>query len=212
MSALVVKGSFFLVIRLWFDVMPQIPGWFGAQTLCTLGAAEIFFGCILVLRQQRLKLLVAYSTIAQICYLFLIFPLAFNTTTALFQAGSALTGGIMQTISHATAKAAMFMSAGMIYAAVGHARIAGLAGVARALPITVLAFTLGGICLLGLPPRGGFLAKWLHLNAAIAAGQWWRALVILAGGLLTSGYMVLVLSRALATSPKPFVLHSSIPK
>jgi len=212
LSALVVKGSFFLVIRLWFDVMPQIPGWFGAQTLGTLGAAAIFFGSILALRQQRLKLLVAYSTIAQIGYLFLIFPLAFNTTTALFQAGSALTGGIMQTISHATAKAAMFMSAGMIYAAVGHDRIAGLAGVARALPITVLAFTLGGICLIGLPPSGGFLAKWLLLNAAIAAGQWWWALVILAGGLLTSGYMVLVLSRALATSPKPFVLHSSIPK
>ncbi len=54
--------------------------------------------------------------------------------------GAALTGGLLQAVSHATAKAGMFMAAGLIYAALGHDRIADLAGVARAMPVTVLAF------------------------------------------------------------------------
>src|SRR5262249_60656471 len=88
LSALVVKGSFFLLIRLWFDVMPGIPGAAGTQILGALGAAAILFGNVLALRQRRLKLLVAYSTVAQIGYLFLMFPLAFNSTSSALQSGS----------------------------------------------------------------------------------------------------------------------------
>ena len=51
---------------------------------------------------------------------------------------------------------------------------------------------------MGLPPSGGFVAKWLLLTAAIDTGQWWWALVILAGGLLTGGYVFRVLGQALA--------------
>jgi NADH:ubiquinone oxidoreductase subunit 2 (subunit N) len=51
---------------------------------------------------------------------------------------------------------------------------------------------------MGLPPSGGFAAKWLLLAAAIETGQWWWALVILAGGLLTGGYLFRVLTQALA--------------
>src|SRR5271169_3895153 len=76
LSALVVKGSFFVVVRLWFDVMPGLPGPAGMELLAALGAAAIVFGSVVALRQKRLKLLIAYSTLAQIGYLFLMFPLA----------------------------------------------------------------------------------------------------------------------------------------
>jgi formate hydrogenlyase subunit 3/multisubunit Na+/H+ antiporter MnhD subunit len=208
----VVKGSFFLVVRLWFDVMPEMFSPAGAQLFGALGAAAIIFGNIVALRQERLKLLIAYSTVAQIGYLFLMFPLAFSTVSAGLLGGTALTGGILQAISHATAKAAMFMAAGLIYASLGHDRIAGLAGIARALPMTMFAFGLGGVCLIGLPPSGGFLAKWLLLEAAVATGQWWWAMVMLAGGLFTSGYMFIVLSRALGPSPEPLTLRVTVPK
>jgi formate hydrogenlyase subunit 3/multisubunit Na+/H+ antiporter MnhD subunit len=212
LSALVVKGSFFLLVRLWFDVMPQIPGAAGTQFLGALGAAAILFGNVLALRQQRLKLLVAYSTVAQIGYLFLMFPLAFNTASSALQSGSALTAGILQAVSHAMAKGAMFMSAGLMYAALGHDRIAGITGVGRLLPMTVFAFALGGVSLIGLPPSGGFLAKWLLLDAAVGTGQWWWAATMLAGGLLTSGYMFLVLSRAMTPALDPVKLHAVIPQ
>ena len=76
LSALVVKGSFILVVRLWFDVMPGVLSHAAAQVLAALGAAAILFGSVLALRQARLKMLVAYSTVAQLGYLFLMFPLA----------------------------------------------------------------------------------------------------------------------------------------
>ena len=73
------QGSFFLVIRLWFDAMPaRIPSSSAAQLLGALGAAAILVGSVVALRQERLKLLIAYSTLAQIGYLFLMFPLAFD--------------------------------------------------------------------------------------------------------------------------------------
>ena len=118
----------------------------------------------MALRQRRLKLLVAYSTVAQIGYLFLIFPLALNSELARLESGGALAGGMLQVMAHATAKAGMFMAAGTIYAALGHDRIAQLAGAGRALPITVLAFVCGGCTLIGLPPGGAFLAKSLLLE------------------------------------------------
>jgi formate hydrogenlyase subunit 3/multisubunit Na+/H+ antiporter MnhD subunit len=140
------------------------------------------------------------------------FPLAFSTASSALQSGSALTAGILQAISHATAKGAMFMSAGLMYAALGHDRIAGLAGIGRLLPMTVFAFALGGVSLIGLPPSGGFLAKWLLLDAAVVSGQWWWAAIMLAGGLLTSGYMFLVLSRAMTPALEPVKLHATIPQ
>ena len=212
LSAIVVKGSFFLIVRLWFGAMPAMLGSAGAQLVGALGAGAIVFGSVVALRQKRLKLLVAYSTVAQIGYLFLMFPLAFNSASAQLQSNGALTGGMLLAISHATAKAAMFMAAGLIYAALGHDRIAELGGVARALPVTVFAFAVGGVCLIGLPPSGGFLAKWLLLDAAIATGQWPWAMVILAGGLFTSGYVFIVLYRALVSPHEPLKLCVAVPK
>ena len=203
LSGLVVKAPFFLVVRLWFDVMTRLPEPAAAELLGALGAAAIIFGSVLALRQARLKLLIAYSTVAQIGYLFLMFPLAINPETGHPWSNAAWTGGVLQAISHAFAKAAMFMAAGLIAEALGHDRIASLSGIGRALPITVFAFALGGLSLMGLPPSGGFVAKAMLLTAAVAEGQWWWAVVVLAGGLLAGGYVFLVLARALADASEP---------
>jgi formate hydrogenlyase subunit 3/multisubunit Na+/H+ antiporter MnhD subunit len=207
LSALVVKGSFILIVRLWFDALPGVAGAGAAQMLAAMGAAAIIFGSVLALRQARLKLMVAYSTVAQIGYLFFLFPLA-------GAAGEwqrvAWTGGIMQLITHAVAKAAMFMAAGMIGEALGHDRIAGFGGIGRALPVVVFAFGLAGMSLMGLPPSGGFVAKAMLLTASIGEGQWWWAIVIMVGGLLAAGYTFRVLGPALASVAAPVVLVARI--
>jgi multicomponent Na+:H+ antiporter subunit D len=210
LSALVVKGSWFLVVRLWFDVMPGVVTFPSAQLLGGLGAAAILIFSVVALRQERLKLLIAYSTLAQIGYLFLMFPLAFDVAAGQLDGGGALAGGMMQAISHAAAKAAMFMAAGSIYAALGHDRLAGLAGIARALPISVLTFAVSGIALMGVLPSGAYLAKKLLLGAAAGSGQWWWEWVLQAGGVLTSSYVVLVLARALARSDQTIELKKSV--
>src|SRR5262249_51045422 len=194
LSGLVIKGSWFLAVRLWFNVVPGLTGAAAMQLLGTLGMAAIVFGSVVALRQERLKLLIAFSTVAQIGYLFLMFPLAFDADLGKLLRGSALAGGVLQAISHATAKAAMFMSAGSIYAALGHDRISGLASMARALPVSVLAFALAGMALIGLPPSGAYLAKELFLAAAAETGQWWWTTVIQAGGVLTTRCGLLLLA------------------
>ena len=68
LSALVVKASFFLIVRLWFNVLPAVPNEMASAILAALGSAAILFGSVLALRQERLKLLIAYSTVAQIGY------------------------------------------------------------------------------------------------------------------------------------------------
>jgi len=211
LSALVIKGSWFLVVRLWFDVMPGVVTLPSAQLLAGLGAAAIVVGSVVALRQERLKLLVAYSTMAQIGYLFLMFPLAFDAGSNALVHGAALTGGLLQAVSHATAKAGMFMAAGLIYAALGHDRIADLAGVARAMPVTVLAFALSGIALMGVVPSGAYLAKKLLLDAADGSGQWWWTIVLQGGAVFTAGYVVLVLVNVLRrrSGPLQFVKRVS---
>ncbi len=212
LSALVVKGSFFLTVRLWFFVIPAVATQDSAQVLAALGSAAIVVGSVVALRQARLKLLIAYSTVAQIGYLFLMFPLAAGGAAAQFWSAGAWTGGILQAVSHAVAKAAMFMAAGLIAEALGHDRIAELRGMGRALPMTVIAFALGGLSLMGVPPSGGFVAKWLLLTAATAAGQWWWAVVILVGGLLAGGYVFRVLAQAMADAEERLTLRAVIPR
>ena len=207
LSALVVMGSFFIVVRLWFDVMPGLPGFAATQMLGALGATAIAFGSVLALRQKRLKLLIAYSTVAQIGYFFLMFPLAFDPGSAQLHHGGALPGGILRATSHATAKAAMFMAAGLIHAALGHDRITELDGVGQALPMSALAFALGGVALIGVPPSGTYFAKQVLLQAAIETKQWWWAVVLQTGSIFTSGYLLLVLAHALAPSEKPLTLR-----
>ncbi len=208
LSGLVIKGSWFLVARLWLEVLPGIVTVPSAQLLGGLGAAAILLGNLVALRQQRLKLLVAYSTVAQIGYLFLMFPLAFGGVAP--QGDGPLIGGTLQAVSHATAKAAMFMAAGLIYKALGHDRIGEFAGIGRALPISVLTFVLAGIALAGLPPSGAYVAKKVLLASASETGQWWWDLVMLVGGMLTASYVILVVAHALVRTPEPVSLHAPV--
>jgi multicomponent Na+:H+ antiporter subunit D len=85
---------------------------------------------------------------------------------------------------------------GTVIHALGSDRIRDMRGIAGRLPMTTFTLGLAGMTLIGLPPSGGFVAKWLLLSAALASGQWWWTLVIVAGGLLAMGYVFRVLGQA----------------
>jgi formate hydrogenlyase subunit 3/multisubunit Na+/H+ antiporter MnhD subunit len=102
------------------------------------------------------------------------------------------------------------MAAGLMAGVLGHDRIADLRGIGRALPVTVFAFGLAALSLVGVPPSGGFFTKCLLLSASNDAGQWWWAMVILAGGLLAGGYMFRALVPALADSETPLTLTAPV--
>ena len=212
LSALVIKAPFFLILRLVFDVAPPLAAAWAGEILAILGAASILFCSIMAARQARLKLMIAYSTVAQIGYLFLIFPLAAGTEAVPPWGTIAWTGGALQLVSHALAKAAMFMAAGLVAEAFGHDRISDLGGFGRVLPVSAFAFALGGLSLMGLPPSGGFIAKCLLLTATVIEGHAWLAATILAGGMLAAGYVFRVVGRALATPAVPLIVKRTIPR
>jgi formate hydrogenlyase subunit 3/multisubunit Na+/H+ antiporter MnhD subunit len=83
----------------------------------------------------------------------------------------------------------MFLAAGNLILAVGSNRVDALAGVSHFLPFSLFSFGLAGVSLMGLPPSGGFAAKWMLLQASIASGQWWWILVLVGGGLLSAAYV-----------------------
>lgn len=187
LSALVVKASFYIAARLWLDLGGDLGGYAMAQLIGVLGSLAVIWGSWLAFRQAKLKQVVAYSSVAQIGYLFLLFPLTWGVTDAISQ--QAQQGITLQVVSHALAKAAMFLAAGNLIMSVGSNRVDALAGVSRFLPFSLFSFGLAGVSLMGLPPTGGFAAKWLLLQASLASGQWWWLGVLLAGGLLSAAYV-----------------------
>ncbi len=187
LSALVVKGSFYILFRLWSDVAESVVTPLAAQALGALGAGAVLWGGWQALRESSLKMLVAHSTVAQLGYLFLFFPLAVGTGAS--AAALATQGMLLHLVAHALAKSAMFLASGTLIASVGRGGVSDLAGVGRHMPMSLFAFGLAGVSLMGLPPSGGFNAKWLLLQSALAGGQWLWLIVLLSGGLLTAGYV-----------------------
>ncbi len=196
LSALVVKAAVYLLLRFWTEPLAGLSGTLVAQLLGALGAAAIFYGSIQAFRQERLKLVVAYSTVAQLGYMLLFFPLAVS---------QAWDGAVYHGLAHGVAKASLFLATGNVIAYVGHDRLRELRGLDRPLALSVFAFGLASVSIMGLPPSGGFVAKWLLLSAAVETGQWWWAVVLIIGGLLAAAYIIRVLRYAFLQAPGPAV-------
>jgi formate hydrogenlyase subunit 3/multisubunit Na+/H+ antiporter MnhD subunit len=192
LSALVVKGAFFILLRIWFEAYRGVVTAESLHFLGFLGALAIIWGSIQALIQTRLKLLVAYSTVAQLGYLFLALPLMISSPVG----SGAWKGALIFLGGHACAKTAMFLSAGNLLIAAGRDRIEDLDGITHRLPISVFAFGLAGISLVGLPPSTGFMGKWLLLESGLAQGQWFYVVVVLVGSLLAAAYLMRVLTHA----------------
>jgi formate hydrogenlyase subunit 3/multisubunit Na+/H+ antiporter MnhD subunit len=200
LSALVIKASFYLLLRLWLAVVGGDLGsgqWL-AELLGMLGAAAVVWGSVLALKQARLKLLMAYSTVAQVGYFFMAFPLAAAGN------GAVWTGALYLLLAHGLAKAAMFLSAGNLMRFGRHDRIDELDRAVHRLPLTLTAFTLAGVSIMGLPPSGGFIGKWLMLEAAFRQERFGLAVVILLGGVLAAAYVFRVVGHAFTGASRTY--------
>ena len=187
LAALIGKASFYVLLRVWFDVFAALPPLAPGVVLGVLGSAAIAWCSALAIRERRLRRVLAYSGLGQIGYLFLAFALA---------TPAAIAGAAYLVISHAAAKAAMFMAVGDIERTIGSDDVGELAGLARKLPVTFFTLGLAGMTLLGLPPSGGFVAKWLLVRASLETGQWWWAVVLIAGGFLAAAYVFRIIRLA----------------
>ncbi|MEE4145191.1 MAG: proton-conducting transporter membrane subunit [Halieaceae bacterium] len=201
LSGLVVKASFYILVRYWVGVFGDLDTAVDTM-LGLLGAIAVVWGSLQALRQQRLKLLVAYSTVAQIGYLFLAFPLVAAGATMAWQAV------VYLALSHALAKGGLFLAVGNLQRFEGHDRILDFDRVVQRLPLTAGAIALAGASIMGLPPSGGFIGKWLLLEAALLQQRWDLVMVILLGGLLAAAYIFKILGYAFTPASGPQPTHS----
>ena len=216
LSGLVPKASFAILLRLWFEAMPDRASDGALILMALLGTAAVIWGSLRALVETRLKLIVAYSTVAQIGYLFLVFPLAGGAAGAMPWAAGAWTGVIFLALGHGLAKAAMFLVVGLWMDAAGSDRLENMRGLATAMPMTAFAFALAAVTLVGLPPSAGFTGKYLLMTSAFAAEQWAWALVMAVGGLMTAAYLyrplAMLFSRAEApAAPLPSRAGQAVP-
>lgn len=195
LSALVVKGALYVILRI------SIEGGAGMEAvrfaLAIMGAGAMLWGAWGALRATRLKLLVAQSTIAQIGLIALAIGVAGDSLqqNGLWQAAALLM------LSHAFAKAAMFIAVGRIAEELGHDRISGLNRKELRPGAAEFAFAIASVSLIGLPPTAGFIGKWLLIDGLIARGAWIWVALILIGTALSAAYLSRVVSRCLRGGP-----------
>jgi multicomponent Na+:H+ antiporter subunit D len=196
LSAVVVKSAFAVMVRLWFVTAPGLVTRSAAQLVGALGVVAIVWGSVVALRAGSVKELIAYSTVAQLGFLTLLVPLV--------EAGNAdaWRGGVLYAVAHALAKAALLMAAAVVVETAGRADLDALSGAASRSPLAVFAIGVGALSLVGLPPSGGFVAKWYLLTASLESGQWWWIPPILLGSLLTAAYLLRLLKRAFTTGAR----------
>ncbi|MGB5830416.1 MAG: proton-conducting transporter membrane subunit, partial [Thiohalocapsa sp.] len=202
LSALVVKAAFYLILRLWLELFAPVASLGATQVLGLLGAGAVVWGSWRALRAERLKLLAAYSTVAQIGYLFLFFPLLAATPEGPNR-DNLIAALVLMALAHGFAKAGFFLAAGLVQQHAGHDRIDDLGGTGQTLPATTFAIALAGSSLIGLPPSGSFIGKWLLMQGAIETGQWWWIPVVVVGTLLAGAYVFRILGHAFGLEPTP---------
>ena len=210
LSGLVVKAGFYLLVRVWFDTFPAVLQPAHGTALGVAAAVGIVWGSLLAIGETRLKRLLAYSTVAQLGFMLLLFPLVMTSSVPSGGGEASVLpgwgGGLALALSHGLAKAALFLAAGAFIHAAGSDVLRDLGGTARRLPLTAAAFALGTWTLVGLPPSGGYLAKTLYAEAALASAIPWGWL-IQGGTVLTAGYLALALRAGLARRPDGAVFH-----
>ena len=191
----VVKVGVFSIIRVLtgifgVDLLAKTPSL--STIVCVLAAITLIVASLIALTQDNIKSRLAYSTIGQLSYIILGVGLA----TKIGIAGAAL-----HIPMHAFGKITLFLCAGAIYQACGAKCISEIHGIGHKFPMTMTAFFIGSLCVIGLPPTGGFISKWYLLNGSLDSAQQWAFAVFLTSSLLNAAYFLPIVYKAFFARP-----------
>ena len=185
----VVKAGVFSVLT----VVLYIFGLDYAHTLVTqpvmlyVAVFTMIAASLVALRQDNLKARLAYSTVSQLAYI---------VTGALLATELSAIGGGLHMLMHGFGKITLFFCAGAIYVANGINTVSGMDGLARRMPLTMLAFFIGALCVIGLPPTGGFWSKWYLISGAWNTEYYLVVAAFVVSTLLNIGYLMPPVTRA----------------
>ncbi|WP_421903403.1 proton-conducting transporter membrane subunit [Maridesulfovibrio sp.] len=145
------------------------------QLTMMAGACTLLIGEVKALRQNDIKRMLAYSTLAQVGEIALILGIDSGLTT---------TAALGHIINHAVIKSLLFLSAGAFILRAGTQSIDQLSGLGKKMPLTGAWFAIGTLSIMGLPPFNGFISKFLMLHAAVQTDSYIIAGLILTGSLI----------------------------
>ncbi|MFQ3610542.1 MAG: monovalent cation/H+ antiporter subunit D family protein, partial [Fimbriimonadales bacterium] len=190
MASLTTKVGVYTTFRVFFGVLK--PSFLSQvvpleEIFMFLGASAIIAGSLMAIFQQNLKRMLAYSSVAQIGYMVL--GLAMLNIPGMM-------GGVIHIVNHAVIKAGLFLAVGNLIYRTGAEQIEELNQVARRMPLTMVAFTLCALALIGVPLTAGFVTKWYLILGSIEAGRWFIVPVVVVGALLAAVYLWRVIERA----------------
>lgn len=205
------KVIYYLLLRFVFSVfgLAFVFGELGfGSILMPLSIAAMFVGSLAALYQKDLKRLLAYSSVAQLGYMTL--GLSFGTV-------GGVSAGLIHLFNHGLMKSGLFMVCACLVAGLGSTHVLDLRGAGRRMPITMAAFVLGGLGMIGVPGTVGFVSKWYLVLAAMQAGDFWIAALILLSSLIAAAYVWRIVELAYLQQPaekasrKEAPLHILIP-
>lgn len=183
LAATATKVSIYVLIRVVFTL-------FGVSysfdviglgvILAPLAVIAMLVASLVAIFQTNVKRLLAYSSVAQIGYMILGISLG---------SAAGLTASLVHLFNHAVIKGSLFLVLGCVYLRLRTVELRELAGLGQAMPLTMAAFVLGGLSLIGVPLTTGFISKWLLIQAVIEQVHWVYAVIIVLSSILAIVYV-----------------------
>jgi len=194
LSGVMVAAGSFGIMRVVFQV-------FGTELLAELGvmpvlagiaAFTVVFAAVLAVGQDNIKRRLAYSTISQMGYVALGVGLL---------GAEATIGALVHITNHAFMKGTLFLCAGLLIKRAGIHNVSEMAGAAKRMPVTMAAFALATLGMIGTPPLSGFISKWYLGLGILDADQPLYLAVLLGGALLAAIYLLPIVYAAYFKKP-----------
>lgn len=191
----VVKAGVFTLLKIAVYV-------FGIDLLASLDARDIllyvagggiFIASLVAMTKDNLKARLAYSTVSQLGYI---------TLGALLATEAGIIGSGMHIAMHAFGKITLFFCAGAIYVAAHKTEISTMRGLGRVMPLTMAAFLIGALSIIGLPPTGGTWSKWYLMMGTLETGHLVLMAVLMISSLLNIAYLLPIPVRGFFDKPE----------
>jgi multicomponent Na+:H+ antiporter subunit D len=193
-----------------FSIARVMTGVFGVEFLssthlgpivCYVAAFTVITASLIALSQDGLKRRLAFSTIGQLSYIVLGVALL---------SPKGMTGGLVHIAMHAFGKITLFFCAGAIFVATGEKYISRMVGIGKRMPVTMIAFFIGSLSVIGLPPTGGFFSKWNLVLGTLESGQTLMLVVLLVSSLLNAAYFLPIVYNAFFCAPEKALFENKI--
>lgn len=190
----VVKAGVFTVLKVSIyvfgtDLLAETPG---REFVLAVACFTMIVASLVAMTKDNLKARLAYSTVAQLSYV---------TAGAMLANAAGYMGGALQIAAHAVGKITLFMCAGAIYVATGLTEISQMRGLGKKMPLVFIAFFVGSLSIIGVPPLVGGWPKFELMQGAAMSGQGYVIAVLIISSLLNIAYLLPIPFLALMPPP-----------